>query len=245
FGTSVFHSHVHQWDCQLKYNPRLNENWGLSDGAGLERIWSSLAALVGALRYSTKPHRLCALNVRAQHTNRVKRMQSIQWLKQRLASSGKLFRTSAKQLQALRRRNPTCTEAYLTAQWNQQRQSQIQAMVDENSQALTLKLNQLAGLEERHQKTELSRFFIYTHAIEELQVGQAKRRQNRTASDQEIDVLVEQLGGDHYQDMPGQSSKSPKGKMLIRIRVSKSKLYGAWVDVFEMQRRNNKREGWS
>ncbi|KAH9820113.1 hypothetical protein DFH28DRAFT_1121923 [Melampsora americana] len=232
FGTSVFHSHVHQWACQLKYNPRLNENWGLPDGEGLERIWSSLAALVGALRYSTKPHRLCALNLRAQHTNRVKRMQSsvsklisnmaeqfnnssllnvVQWLKQRLASSGKLFRTSAEQLQALRRRNPTCTEAYLTAQWNQQRQSQLQVMVDENSQALTLKLNQLAGLEERHQQTE-----------EELRVLQAKRRQNRTASDrrklvilpetmelleEEIDVLVEQLGGDHYRDMPGRSSK--------------------------------------
>lgn len=63
FGTSVFHSYVHQWACQLNYNPRLNSDWGLSDGEGLERIWSSLALLVSALRYSTKAHRLCALNL--------------------------------------------------------------------------------------------------------------------------------------------------------------------------------------
>ncbi|KAH9807729.1 hypothetical protein DFH28DRAFT_1088754 [Melampsora americana] len=211
FGTSVFHSHVHQWACQLKYNPRLNEDWGMSDGEGLERIWSSLAALVGALRYSTKHHRLCALNLRAQHTNRVKRMQSIQWLKRRFASSGKLLHTSTAQLQDLRGCNPTCTEAYLKAQWTHQRASQLKAMVDENSHALTVKLNKLVSLEERHQQAE-----------DNLRAVQAKHRRNRSAAERqelvilpkiiqllerEIDELVGELGGDHYRDMPGQSSK--------------------------------------
>lgn len=76
FGTSVFHSYVHQWACQLRYNPRLNSDWGMSDGEGLERIWSELSSLVGALRYSTKAHRLCALNLRAQHSNEAKRRRS-------------------------------------------------------------------------------------------------------------------------------------------------------------------------
>lgn len=76
FGTSVFHSYVHQWSCQLNYNPRLNVDWGLSDGKGLEGIWSSLASLVSALRYSTKAHRLCALNLRTHHTNELKRRQA-------------------------------------------------------------------------------------------------------------------------------------------------------------------------
>lgn len=38
-------------------------------------------------------------------------------------------------------------------------------------------------------------------------------------------------------------SVAPKGKMLIRVRVAKAKLYGARVDVYEMQRRNDEREG--
>ncbi|PLW17902.1 hypothetical protein PCASD_17134 [Puccinia coronata f. sp. avenae] len=38
FGTSIFHSYLHNWGCQLDYNPRLNTGWGLSDGEGLERM---------------------------------------------------------------------------------------------------------------------------------------------------------------------------------------------------------------
>lgn len=40
FGTSLFHSFVHEWSCQLDYNPRLNSGWGLSDGEGMEHILS-------------------------------------------------------------------------------------------------------------------------------------------------------------------------------------------------------------
>ncbi|KAI7965082.1 hypothetical protein MJO29_003180 [Puccinia striiformis f. sp. tritici] len=39
FGTSVFHAYVHEWKCQVKFNPRYNIGWGLSDGEGLERLW--------------------------------------------------------------------------------------------------------------------------------------------------------------------------------------------------------------
>ncbi|KAH9824283.1 hypothetical protein DFH28DRAFT_1078018 [Melampsora americana] len=40
-GTSVFHAYVHSWGCQLQYNPRFLEYWGLSDGEGLERLCGS------------------------------------------------------------------------------------------------------------------------------------------------------------------------------------------------------------
>lgn len=69
FGTSVFHAYVHQWLCQIKYNPRLNNGWGLSDGEGCERIWSSLARLVSPLRYASKQNRLDALHLRVGHNN--------------------------------------------------------------------------------------------------------------------------------------------------------------------------------
>ncbi|KAH9811115.1 hypothetical protein DFH28DRAFT_871968, partial [Melampsora americana] len=166
----------------------------------------------------------------------------------------KLFYESTRTLHALRGRNPTCTEPYLKAQWNHQRQCQLQAMVNENSRTLAAKLTKLGGLEERHIQIELK----------ELRAVRSKPRRNQTASDrcrlvllpetlqlleEEINGLVEELGGDHYRDMPGPRSKlfllPPKGKMLIRIRVAKSKLYQARVDVFEMQRRNDEREGES
>jgi hypothetical protein len=62
FATSIFHSYVHEWECQLKYNPRYNVGWGMSDGEGLERLWSYLSALVSPLRYATRNHRLNSLH---------------------------------------------------------------------------------------------------------------------------------------------------------------------------------------
>jgi hypothetical protein len=40
------HAYGHQWSCQLIYNPRLRQGLGLSDGEGVERIWSRLRKLI-------------------------------------------------------------------------------------------------------------------------------------------------------------------------------------------------------
>ncbi|EFP93136.2 uncharacterized protein PGTG_19152 [Puccinia graminis f. sp. tritici CRL 75-36-700-3] len=74
FGTSVFHAYVHEWTCQLRYNPRLNHGWGMSDGEGMERLWSHLSPLISQLRYSTKSHRLSAIDLQEQW-NRQRQMQ--------------------------------------------------------------------------------------------------------------------------------------------------------------------------
>ncbi|PLW41068.1 hypothetical protein PCASD_07971 [Puccinia coronata f. sp. avenae] len=71
FATSIFHSYVHEWECQLKYNPRYNVGWGMSDGEGLERLWSYLSALVSPLRYATRNHRLNSLHHRSIFHNAI------------------------------------------------------------------------------------------------------------------------------------------------------------------------------
>lgn len=73
FGTSVFHAYVHEWGCQLDYNPRLNIGWGLSDGEGLERRWSDLSPLIRPNRYATAQHRLISISLRSIHGNEVLR----------------------------------------------------------------------------------------------------------------------------------------------------------------------------
>ncbi|KAG6846960.1 hypothetical protein H0H93_010874 [Arthromyces matolae] len=52
FATSAMHACVHQWACQLVYNPRLRVGLGLTDGEGVERLWSRLRKLVGITRTS-------------------------------------------------------------------------------------------------------------------------------------------------------------------------------------------------
>ena len=52
FGISVFHAYGHQWPCQIVYHPRKCVGFGLSDGEGCERLWSSLKILIPILRVS-------------------------------------------------------------------------------------------------------------------------------------------------------------------------------------------------
>ncbi|KAH9912541.1 uncharacterized protein B0H18DRAFT_1088385 [Fomitopsis serialis] len=51
FAISVFHVFGHQWPCQLVYHPRKCTGFGLSDGEGCERFWSSIQRLIPSLRY--------------------------------------------------------------------------------------------------------------------------------------------------------------------------------------------------
>lgn len=46
------HSYVHQWACQLHYNPRMKKGMGLTDGENVERLWSALRRLIGVCRHS-------------------------------------------------------------------------------------------------------------------------------------------------------------------------------------------------
>ncbi|KIJ65314.1 hypothetical protein HYDPIDRAFT_89029 [Hydnomerulius pinastri MD-312] len=52
FAISVFHAYGHQWPCQVIYHPRKREGFGLLDGKGCERLWSSLKPLIAPLRVS-------------------------------------------------------------------------------------------------------------------------------------------------------------------------------------------------
>jgi hypothetical protein len=52
FGISVFHAYGHQWPCQIIYHPRKCQGFGLSDGEGCERFWSSIRKLIPSLRMS-------------------------------------------------------------------------------------------------------------------------------------------------------------------------------------------------
>ena|ERR1700759_2413886 len=52
FGLSVFHAYGHQWPCQVIYHPRKCQGFGLSDGEGCERFWSSIKKLIPSLHMS-------------------------------------------------------------------------------------------------------------------------------------------------------------------------------------------------
>jgi len=68
------HAYGHQWACQLVYNPRIREGLGLSDGEGVERLWSRLRKLIGITRSSGVGFRLSMileLNTKQQRSRRL------------------------------------------------------------------------------------------------------------------------------------------------------------------------------
>jgi hypothetical protein len=52
FATSAIHAYAHQLSCQLAFNPRLHPGLRLTDGEGVERLWSRMRKLIGVTRKS-------------------------------------------------------------------------------------------------------------------------------------------------------------------------------------------------
>ncbi|KAA1077789.1 hypothetical protein PGT21_019911 [Puccinia graminis f. sp. tritici] len=127
FGTSVFHAYVHNWICQLDYHPRLNNGWGLSDGEGLERLWSYLSPLVSPLRYSTRNHRLASIAHRLKYHNWKGKRELPAWLKRKFNAALKRRDEARLVLRGLQEiQNPyaasgvTYTKSFFEFQWQEQ-----------------------------------------------------------------------------------------------------------------------------
>src|SRR6202000_1582795 len=67
WGVSVFHAYGHNWPCQLVYHPLKCVGFGLSDGEGCERFWSSIKSLIPSLRVSGYYTRVYTLDTKVRH----------------------------------------------------------------------------------------------------------------------------------------------------------------------------------
>ncbi|POW02610.1 hypothetical protein PSTT_11651 [Puccinia striiformis] len=229
FGTSVFHAYVHQWSCQLRYNPRLNDGWGMSDGEGMERIWAFLSPLVRQLRYATKNHRLVALDIRASHHNDIGRTGK--HIEQEKIKSTEILR----QIEFEFGHNID----NLKGQWDRQRAIQLSVMETATEKEMLDQIEELVELEDKLQEAN--------RELHELRQTRRRRRttvqssrleqipETLTIIEAEIGSLVAELGSENFRNLPGASNA--QSKALIKLKVSKSKLYEAKVGVAEMQRK--------
>lgn len=135
-GTSVFHAYVHSWSCQLSYNPRFLEFWGLSDGEGLERTWLDLAALVARSRTSTRLHRLQLIGGRCDYLIIRNKKHTMDWLQRRLKSTNTTIAAAQETLDMwLQKPNPhqpgeLYTRAFFRAQWDSERKHNLTTSKD-------------------------------------------------------------------------------------------------------------------
>ncbi|KAJ7573140.1 hypothetical protein C8J56DRAFT_1066824 [Mycena floridula] len=106
FATTAMHAYAHQWSC-------------LTDGEGVERIWSAIRALIGIARHSSRTRRIWLLDRLLKSTASRHRDTLGEWLRNKLIKLGKL---ENKHQDALR----SCvdTEAELRHQWALQKAEQ-------------------------------------------------------------------------------------------------------------------------
>ncbi|KAF7981244.1 hypothetical protein HWV62_34613 [Athelia sp. TMB] len=84
FCTSAMHAYAHQWSCQLKYNPRLQKGMGLSDGEGVERLWSRIRRLIGVTRTMGRRRRLWIIDRFLASVAQDHREELGQWIRHKL-----------------------------------------------------------------------------------------------------------------------------------------------------------------
>ncbi|RDB29776.1 hypothetical protein Hypma_013855 [Hypsizygus marmoreus] len=83
-ATAAMHAYGHDWACQLVYNPRLRPGLGLSDGEGVERLWSRFRKLIGITRSSARSRRIWLIDRQAAAIGAELRDDLGDWIRRRL-----------------------------------------------------------------------------------------------------------------------------------------------------------------
>ncbi|WVO23245.1 uncharacterized protein IAS62_006568 [Cryptococcus decagattii] len=90
-GVSVFHAYAHIWPCQIRYNPRMMEGFGLTDGEGAERLWSFMVPLIRLNRTVNSSLRLSNIHFRVEYMNETYLTNLVKWMKKKYKmTNGKL-----------------------------------------------------------------------------------------------------------------------------------------------------------
>ncbi|KAI0259639.1 hypothetical protein BC834DRAFT_833182, partial [Gloeopeniophorella convolvens] len=120
FATSAMHAYGHQWSCQLAYNPRFRCGMGLTDGEGVERLWSKLRKLIPLTRSSSRPKRLWLIDRQLNAINTELRCSLGSWVANRLRNGvAKQHEIAENRLQGL-----TISTSDLRLEWESQKASQ-------------------------------------------------------------------------------------------------------------------------
>ncbi|EGG13009.1 uncharacterized protein MELLADRAFT_87078 [Melampsora larici-populina 98AG31] len=155
FATSVFHAYAHQWPCQIMYHPRFIKYFGLSDGEGLERLWSFLSDLVSLNRVCTRLHRLQSINIRAELYGEELTVTSAKWLVKKYHNAVEVFGLSQNALLNLYKlENPATGRRYSSRFFREQWESERAAQGSKNHHLdkMRLKLGNLLCLRDNFQK---------------------------------------------------------------------------------------------
>ncbi|EJD46690.1 hypothetical protein AURDEDRAFT_62941 [Auricularia subglabra TFB-10046 SS5] len=180
WAVSVFHAYGHQWACQLLFHPRKCDGFGLSDGEGCERFWSSIRHLISVLRVTGYHRRLFMLDRQMTYNEQASRCTYGQWLARRYQHT---VRRAAQASDVLR----TCAvaEEDLAKEWSAQLEAQLTKPERQSASAGDKKLNAI-----------LLDIAIREELNTELKSDRAKlKRSARTMQPRDVQELSDRIDG--------------------------------------------------
>ncbi|KAL0057265.1 hypothetical protein AAF712_016102 [Marasmius tenuissimus] len=120
FAMSILHSYGHQWVCQIYYNPRLRPGLGLTDGEGVERLWSRLRRIIGVERRSSRTRRIWLINRQCDYIVTELQDDYGQWFDRRMVKN--VYKKEVNATRQLERDG--IPQAELRELWKQQKAAQ-------------------------------------------------------------------------------------------------------------------------
>ena len=153
FGISVFHAYGHQWPCQIIYHPRKCPGFGLTDGEGCERFWSSIKSLIPSLRVSGYYTRIYTIDTKVRHLDNISLLGMGKWLRRKWVMASERKEEASEILESIYVKG--ITEDLLRSEWAKQIQEQTKPLprqsknlADKEIQSILVLKDQVAGYEQ-------------------------------------------------------------------------------------------------
>ncbi|KAJ7211535.1 hypothetical protein B0H12DRAFT_1312933 [Mycena haematopus] len=120
FALNAMHSFKHQWICQIFYGPRFRPGMGLTDGEGVERLWSRIRKLIPITRHQWNSRRIWMIDHYIVFVNEDGRDNLAEWiLRQRDTNLLNKYNTASRAL-----RNCSVPVHELRREWEDQKAAQ-------------------------------------------------------------------------------------------------------------------------
>jgi hypothetical protein len=223
FGISVFHAYGHQWPCQIIYHPRKCEGFGLTDGEGCERFWSSIQSLISSCRVSTHFNRIYAINTQIKAIDQKSLLSMGTWMQRKWIAMDTKMKEAEEILSDIYEKG--YTEAELREQWKLQVAEQTKPLKQQSKGLADHQIKEILALEKNYDD--------YKAQINDLEAMILAGDYSNGTSFDEVQENLEE-----YQAKLTQlkiSIANKKNQLSVDGRLNLSKLMG---NVFLKQRMN-------
>jgi len=214
FGISVFHAYGHQWPCQVVYHPRKCKGFGLTDGEGCERFWSSIKLLIPSLRVSGYYNRIYTLDTQIKHLDKRSMRDLGLWLRRKWQNAAERKLDADSVLKDLE--DVGFDRQYLEAQWMEQVQEQTKPLKRQSAKLADKEIFDVLALMESLKRYEEEKE-SYDQA---LQTGDYPDGLSAV----ELSALLEEVQKNIKKGKKAVANK--KGKLSVDGRLNLSKLIG-------------------